>query len=151
MGQDDKPEGIVLVYCAGNYTSAPDGSPAKPYQRHMNIARAWETGLKVASYGAMPIVPHLNTGHMDGIEVRGQADETKFWIEGTLELMRRCDAVLLIGEGWPYSAGTCGEIREAVRLKMPVFVQPFQLRSWLEWGRLPKKDYYDQLLKELQR
>jgi hypothetical protein len=42
------------------------------------------------------------------------------WLEGDLELMRRCDAVLLV-PGWKQSSGTVAEVTEARRMGLPVF------------------------------
>ena len=50
---------------------------------------------------------------MDGTE------SAQFWLAGTLELMRRCDAVLVL-PGYSFSEGTKGEIAEADRLGLPV-------------------------------
>jgi len=99
-----------LIYCAGAF-SAPtrEGIDA-------NIARAIDVGLEVAALGHMPIIPHANTG--DPRFMAAQRHE--FWIEGTLELMTRCDAVVLV-PGHEESPGTRGEIAEARRLGIPVF------------------------------
>jgi len=93
-----------------------------------NVRRAEEVALEVAQLGAMPLCPHTNTANFDGLIT------SQFWIDGTLELMRRCDAVVLVA-GWRESEGTCGEVREAHRLKLPVFpdgeVGKRALESWL--------------------
>lgn len=62
----------------------------------------------------MPVTPHSITAKMSGVE----SDE--LWVQGTLELMRRCDAVLVL-PGYERSEGTKGEIAEAERLKLPIF------------------------------
>ena len=48
-------------------------------------------------------------------------------LAGTLELMRRCDAVVVI-PGWEHSTGTKAEIDEAMRLEIPVFI--FGTEGW---------------------
>jgi hypothetical protein len=40
-------------------------------------------------------------------------------LEGTLEMLRRCDAVIVDGR-WESSAGTRGEVVEALRLGLPI-------------------------------
>lgn len=66
--------------------------------------------------GWFPVIPHSNTGHLDKKAKR--PDE--FWLEGTMEMMRRCDAVLLC-PGWTTSSGTKAEIREAQALGIPIY------------------------------
>ena len=68
--------------------------------------------------------PHANTRFFDG-----QLTDA-FWLAGTLELLRRCDAVMLV-EGWERSSGTLGEIAVAERT-MPVFKDLSELDLWLE-------------------
>jgi hypothetical protein len=76
----------------------------------------------------MPVIPHKNTEHMDGL----QTDE--FWLEGTLELMRQCDAVLLTPD-WERSSGARGEKEEALRCCIPVFYGLATLEGWLRENR----------------
>ena len=52
----------------------------------------------------------------------------EFWLEGTLELLRRCDAVFLI-PGWEQSTGSRSELDEATRLGLPVFDNVEALRE----------------------
>lgn len=103
---------MKLVYVAGPYRGA------NAWAVHNNCLRAEQAAYAIASLGAMPVVPHLNTKNMDGTLT------AEFWLEGTLELMRRCDAVYVL-EGWSKSEGTKGEIDEAIRLDLPVFYRDF--------------------------
>ncbi len=89
-----------------------------------NVNRAEELAFAVAKAGAMPLCPHANTRNFNGT----LTDE--FWIEGTLELLRRCDAIILV-RGWENSSGTRGEIAEAGRLNLPIFYDQCELRAWL--------------------
>ncbi len=75
---------------------------------------------------AMPVIPHSNTAH----EHFEQCQPYQFWIDGTLELLRRCDAVILTDD-WERSSGARGEAQEAHRLGMPVFHGVEGLRVWL--------------------
>ena len=109
---------IKLIYVAGPYRAA------LPYQIQTNIHRAWRLGVEVAKLGAMPVIPHANTAHMDGL----QSDD--FWLEATLQLMRRCDAVLVTPD-WERSFGARGEVEEAKRLGIPVFYGLSTLEGWL--------------------
>lgn len=76
-----------------------------------NVLRSRIIGDAVAQAGMMPLIPQSNTAHMDS----GQSPQ--FWYDGTMELMRRCDAVLLFG----HSKGVVGEDLEARRLNLPVY------------------------------
>jgi len=109
---------MKIVYIAGPYRAK------TAWEIEKNIQRARFRGAEVAAMGAMPIIPHTNTAHFDGIQ------DDLFWIDGTLELMRRCDAVLLCGQ-WLASVGTMGEIEEAKRLGIPVFRSTKGLTDWL--------------------
>ncbi len=57
----------------------------------------------------------------------------QYWIEGTLEIMRRCDVVLVVlGKHTEKSEGTQGEIAEAKRLGLPIFRSLLNFSAWLE-------------------
>lgn len=99
---------MKVVYIAGPYRGKTAWKIAE------NIRRAERLGYSVAEFGAMPLIPHANTAHFDG------EFTSKFWLDGTMELMRRCDAVFLT-EDWEESAGATAEREEAVRLGLPIF------------------------------
>lgn len=101
---------MKLVYVAGPF-SAPDRQGVE-----RNIRAAEELGLEVAKLGLFPVVPHSNTSHPD----YETAQPYQFWIDGTLELLRRCDAVVCVA-GWERSSGARGECAEALRIGLPVF------------------------------
>ncbi len=109
---------MKIVYVAGRFR-APNG-----WLIEQNARRAEEAGLSVAEAGAMPLIPHCNTRHFHGL-----MDEA-FWVEGTIELMRRADAVLLV-PGWYSSVGATAERKEALRIGLPVFESVAELRAWL--------------------
>ena len=115
---------IRLVYVAGPY------SATNAYAVQHNINKAWEMGCHVADLGAFPVIPHTNTMHMDGIQ------PYKFWAEGTMQLMTHCDAVLIL-DGYIDSRGTKAEIKEAERLKIPIFYNLEDLELWLDEQYLP--------------
>lgn len=104
---------MKLVYVAGPYR----GKNAWEIEENIHAAR--RVGARIASLGYMPVIPHANTAHFDGL----QSDE--FWLEGTLDLMRRCDMVVMV-EGWEKSTGARGEYEEALRIGLPVY------ESWIE-------------------
>lgn len=99
---------MKVVYIAGPFRGP------NAWEIEQNIRRAEAVAFEVALRGAMPLVPHANTRFFQGTI----ADS--FWLDGTMELLRRCDAVMLV-RGWRDSKGTCAEIVEAKRLGKPVF------------------------------
>ena len=112
----------TLIYVAGPYRGA------NGWEVEQNIREAERLGFVVANLGAVPIVPHSMYRFWD----RTLTDE--FWLEGTLHILRRCDAVLL-ARNWHVSEGTIGEKAEAERLKIPVFdtCDGYAMRNLTEW------------------
>jgi nucleoside 2-deoxyribosyltransferase len=110
---------MKLVYVAGKYTD----TCAYLVERNIDVAK--NLAIDVWKLGAAAICPHTNSAHFEGA-ASGQA-----FIDGTLEMMRRCDAVLVC-PNWTTSSGTKGEIAEAERLGIPVFYYLNDLRDWLE-------------------
>ncbi len=109
---------MKIVYIAGPYTG-------NAWKVHHNIHRAQAAGLEVAEAGAMPLIPHSNTPacFLD-------TQDAGFWYDGTMELMRRCDAVLLM-DTWGTSTGAIAEKAEAERIGIPVFDTIEGLEEWL--------------------
>ncbi len=115
---------MKVVYVAGPFR----GPTA--WAIESNIRRAEEVGLEVARLGAMPIIPHSNTRYFHG------EGEDQFWLDGTMELLRRCDAIVLC-PGWERSSGSRGEKAEAERLGFPAFEWPVDrelLAAWIAGG-----------------
>lgn len=119
LGQPRTPMPIKLplIYIAGPFRGP------TPYAVRKNIEAARDIGLTVAYHGGYPIIPHTMTGDFD----KQLTDE--FWLEGTMEMLRRCDAILL-GHRWNLSTGARAERDEAERLKLPIFYS-----NNLEWER----------------
>lgn len=115
---------MKLVYVAGPYR-APTG-----WGIDLNIQAARRLGADVALAGGFPIVPHANTAHYDGL------CPDSFWLDGDLELLSRCDA-LVLREGWQSSSGTRAEEAKARRDHIPVFerADPLSWRAFGEWVR----------------
>lgn len=111
----------TLVYLAGPYTAATREGV------ELNIARAVDRAVEVAKLGAMPVCPHSNTGD----ERFEKAQDYRFWVAGTMELLRRSDALLTI-DGWQSSSGARGEVTAADRMGKPVFHSVDHLARWLE-------------------
>lgn len=99
---------MKVVYIAGKYRAP------TPWDVEQNIQAAAHVAAKVLAAGLMPLCPHLNTARMEGV----CSDE--FILAGTMELLRRCDAVMMV-HNWRDSAGARAELAEAHRLGLPVF------------------------------
>lgn len=112
---------MKLFYVAGPF-SAPDRSGVD-----QNIGRAEAVGLALAREGLFPVVPHANSSD-PGYEY---LQPYQFWIDGTMELLKRCDAVVTV-PGWENSKGAVGEVEEALRRGMPVF---HKIAHAVEWER----------------
>lgn len=100
---------MKVVYIAGKYRGP------TPWDVEQNIRAAEEVAVRVAAMGLMPQVVHPMTRFIGG----ANADE-QFWLNGTMEIMRRCDAVVCVGN-WLGSVGARAEVDEATRLGIPVF------------------------------
>lgn len=111
---------MKVVYIAGPFRGP------TPWDVEQNIRRAEELALAVAEVGAMPLCPHTMTRYFDK-----QCNDS-FWIEGTMELLRRCDAIIMT-ENWERSSGARGEYTEAQKLNFPIFheVRIDELEEWL--------------------
>lgn len=100
---------MIVVYIAGPYR----GDTA--WQVEQNIRKAEQWGYFLAKrYKIIPLIPHTMYRFFNG----ELTDE--FWLEGTLELLRRCDAAWFC-EGWRTSEGSVGEYQEAKRLGIPTY------------------------------
>lgn len=116
-----------LIYIAGPFR-APTA-----WAIEQNIRRAETLSLEVWKLGAAALCPHANARFFHGL-----CDDQVF-LDGTLEMLRRCDAVLVCA-GWTGSTGTKGEIAEAHRLNLPVFFETEGgVDKLSEWIRYPTK------------
>ena len=123
--QSPPPVILPVVYVAGPYRAA------TVRQVQANIWRAQEAALAVWREGAVAICPHGNTMLFDG-----ECDDD-VWLRGDLELLRRSDAVLMVG-AWQLSRGATAERRLADTLGLPVFCDADlgALRQWVaDWKR----------------
>ena len=102
---------MKLVYIAGPYRG-----PTREAVE-LNIACARRIGVLVAKHGHYPVIPHSKTA---GFEHIAPDIHDEFWLAGTLELMRRCDAVVLC-PGWKTSSGTLTEVDVADSVDMQIY------------------------------
>ena len=98
---------MKLIYVAGKYRAKTENEIFENIIAARKIARRlWEEGWAV-------ICPHANTMFMGGI-----ADDSAF-LEGDLEMIRRCDAIYMMNNWWE-SVGATKELALARELKIQI-------------------------------
>jgi nucleoside 2-deoxyribosyltransferase len=127
------PKTPMLVYVAGPYRAN------TAFGREENIFNARRVGAMLARNGFFPVIPHANTAHFDGLQ------EDEFWLEGTLEMMRRCDAVYMM-PNWRASKGAVAERDEAINLSIPVCNTMEELRKVQDTAEQAAKDFADAIM-----
>lgn len=109
---------MKCVYIAGPFR----GDNA--WEVENNIRRAETLALQVWRLGAAAICPHANTRFFSG--TLPDVD----WLTGDLEILRRCDAVI-VTDDWRRSEGARAEVAEAYNRGLPVFTHITPLEEWL--------------------
>lgn len=114
---------MKVVYIGGPYRAPTPWD----IECNVHVARclAAEVVRQLHELDVFPLTPHANTAHFDNLA----PDE--YYLKGTLEVLRRCDALLLL-PGWERSSGTREEKAEAERLGIPIFYRIEELKFWLE-------------------
>jgi hypothetical protein len=91
---------------------------------HHNIQEASAAAIKIWKLGAAALCPHMNTAYFDGL------CPDKVWLEGDLEILRRCDAVWLL-PNWRTSEGATMEQAAAEADGKPCFESWTELATWI--------------------
>jgi len=108
-----------VVYIAGPFRAE------TPWKVEQNIRRMEDVALEVAKIGAVPLCPHTMYRYFD----KSLPDE--FWLDATVGLLLRCDAILMCGE-WIRSAGSRNELEVAEAICMRDF------DAFAEWSKFRK-------------
>lgn len=118
-----------LVFIAGKFFGA------NAWQIACNVHAAEAAALRVAELGGMPVCPHSL-----GRSVVGVLPET-FWRAGCLELLGRCDGILLL-PGWTQSQGASAESdyaeQHGIERFGPAHIQGNSL-AFVRWLQLPRE------------
>jgi hypothetical protein len=111
---------MKLIYIAGPYNAE------TPWATEQNIRVAEEIAFEVARCGTMPVCPHT----MSRFWAKTLTED--FWIAGTMQLMRKCDGVVMI-PNWTTSSGSMAEYEEACTIGLAKHVyKDFELlQDWL--------------------
>lgn len=111
---------MKCIYIAGPFR-ARDG-----WELTRNVNRAEQMAYNVCNLGGVvALCPHTMFKNFD------RTMDDKFWIDATMELLRRSDAVMVCS-GWQDSEGTKGEIAEARKRNMPLFFDFNDLINWVD-------------------
>lgn len=113
---------MKLIYIAGPYRpyTCADGTwVGTP----MNIRNAEVTAVNLVNalgrYGLFPVVPHLNTRDFEN---QVEQNDDQYFLDGTMALLERCDAVLLtMPNADEVSSGTKAEVHRAHQLGIQVY------------------------------
>lgn len=113
---------MKLIYIAGPYRpyTCADGTWVGT---QMNIRNAEVTAVNLVNelghLGLFPVVPHLNTRGFEG-QVKKNSDQ--YFLDGTMAMLERCDAVLLtMPNADVVSVGTKAEVHRAHQLGIQVY------------------------------
>jgi len=115
---------MKVVYIAGPFRAA------NAWMVEQNIRRAENLALEVWRLGAAVICPHTNTRFFDG------AADDDVWLKGDLEILKRCDAVLMTYD-WAKSQGATQEKHYAELHNIPVFDNLCDFFMWLKASATP--------------
>lgn len=118
---------MKLIYIAGPFRASSSYVPGHQdmFKVQENIMAAMKLGLDVARLdGAFPVIPHANTMFFTNAAL------DKVWLDGDLEMLRRCDAILMTSD-WERSSGARAEEAFAKEHGIPVFYELATLKGWL--------------------
>jgi len=122
-----------VVYVAGKYRSKWFGY-FNILGVAINIWRARKVARELFKKGIVAICPHSNSAFFDFFDK--VPDE--IILPACIELMKRCDAVLVTGKHWE-SSGTIAEIKEAYSAFIPVFYHMEDLEKFIEKSKVLRK------------
>ncbi len=109
-----------VIYIVGPYRARTEDGVRR------NIRNAEEVAANVWERGVACICPHLNSAFMGGI----RDDNDRTLLDGDLEILSRCDAVLALN-GWRTSEGSRAELDRAQSCNIPILYSQQELTSWL--------------------
>lgn len=118
---------MKVIYIAGPFRASnkvTGKSDAWGVQR--NVMAAMACALEVWKLGAVALCPHSNTMFFQ--DAAGCEDSV--WLQGDLELLRRCDAIMLTPD-WERSSGARAERDFARKLNMVEIYNVEQLTAYL--------------------
>lgn len=118
---------MKVVYVAGPFRGPDHWAIAE------NIRNAERLALEVWRLGAACLCPHANTAHFQN------AAPDDVWLDGDLEMLSRCDAVLMTPD-WERSSGARAEHEFAKQRGIPAFYCVGSLARWVSRAAEPVTD-----------
>ena len=105
---------MTVIYLSGKYNSDTfDGITENIMFARKVAVNLWEQGYAV-------LCPHMNTAHFEVDTTKVTYDD---WLKGDLEMLLRCDAIIMLPE-WEKSSGAKMEKKLAEKYEIPVFYWP---------------------------
>lgn len=111
---------MKLVYIAGAFRAP------TPWLVEQNIRLAEDYMMRVWKMGAVGVCPHTMCRFSD------KELPDALVLQGTVDLLKRCDAVLMVEENWKMSSGAINERLVALAAKIPVFLSIVELQEWVK-------------------
>ena len=100
-----------LIYLAGAYRE----NEANELFYNIAHGRIRQVDFSKKFKNLVPVLPHVMF-----LDIASSRPESYF-LEATLEVMMRCDAVWVFDPNWKYSKGTVNEVDIAKSLNIPVY------------------------------
>ena len=100
----------MIIYISGKYTGA------TPEETKQNIEDARIVAIYLWNEGYVALCPHLNTANFE----KDCAADYQDYLVGDLELLSRCDAMVLLPD-WKRSSGACIEVAYAKEHGIPIY------------------------------
>lgn len=114
----------LVIYISGPYTGK------TPEETIANVVEAEAMGVEVMKLGCVPLVPHTMTREWDRFGFSWEQ-----FIEVDLELLSRCDAILMLPR-WRDSKGAVIEHDSAKAEAIPIFYDLNDLRVAFEMSEV---------------
>lgn len=120
---------MKLIYIAGPYR--PTKIDGVENSTEQNVQRARHIAVHLVNVlgrlGYFPVTPHLNT---DKFELLVDMNDDRYFLDGTMAMLDRCDAVLLVyPEAARDSSGTRAEVERAIDIGLPIYGSLQQLHD----------------------
>ncbi|AFB84053.1 nucleoside 2-deoxyribosyltransferase [Hafnia phage Enc34] len=130
-----------LLYIAGPYSPYTDENGVTfttAFHIQMATRMAVEVVKRFGLRTVYPVTPHLNTAHFEQLPDLKDVRQ-KYWLDSTLELMKRCDGVLLThSDAYKVSQGTWVEWTTAESMAgFPMFSTLDELEAYLNERGIP--------------
>jgi nucleoside 2-deoxyribosyltransferase len=119
-----------VVYVAGPFRATNANGRSNAWGVQQNVMAAMALALEVWKRGCVGLCPHANTMFFQDAD--GCAD--RVWLDGDLELLRRCDALITTPD-WERSSGARKEVEFAKAKGIAVLHSVEELDDWLNETR----------------